>query len=164
MDESSTCLILGQKRRTNCRQEEAFWTVFLGFALGGYIVIWGFWRICFGNIFVCFLVRPRFTKTSGNTEAISGNAVRLFCRVSGFPRPTVLWKKDGHILKASRRQKLLANGDLEIMPVVQGDNGYYTCEARNTIGSTFHTMRIVVKGNRIVDEISLLLAIILYLI
>jgi len=91
-------------------------------------------------------VRPKFTKTSGNTEAISGNAVRLFCRVSGFPRPTVVWKKNGRIMKATRRQKLLANGDLEIMPVVQGDNGYYTCEARNTIGSTFHTARVVVKA------------------
>ena len=95
-----------------------------------------------------FVVRPKFTKTSGNTEAISGNAVRLFCRVSGFPRPTVVWKKNGRIMKASRRQKLLANGDLEIMPVVQGDNGYYTCEARNAIGSTFHTTRVVVKGTQ----------------
>ena len=43
---------------------------------------------------------------------------------------------------------MLANGDLEIMPVVQGDNGYYTCEARNTIGSTFHTTRVVVKGTQ----------------
>ena len=51
-------------------------------------------------------------------------------------------------MKATRRQKLLANGDLEIMPVVQGDNGYYTCEARNTIGSTFHTARVVVKGTQ----------------
>ena len=101
-----------------------------------------------GIFFSLFTVRPKFTKTSGNTEAISGNAVRLFCRVIGFPRPTIVWKKDGHILRASRRQKLLANGDLEIMPVVQGDNGYYTCEARNAIGSTFHTTRIVVKGKQ----------------
>ena len=83
---------------------------------------------------------------SGNTEAIAGNAVRLFCRVSGFPRPTIVWKKDGQILVPSRRRKLLADGDIELMPATQGDDGYYTCEARNAIGSTFHTARIVVKG------------------
>ncbi|XP_065062497.1 peroxidasin homolog isoform X2 [Rhopilema esculentum] len=94
-------------------------------------------------------VRPRFTHRSGNTEAISGNAVRLLCRVSGFPRPRVTWRKDGNSLRPNRRLKLLANGDLEIMPVVQDDNGYYTCEARNPIGIISHTARIIVKARPI---------------
>ena len=95
-------------------------------------------------------VRPRFTHRSDNTEAISGNVVRLRCRVSGFPRPLVTWRKDGNSLRPNRRLKLLANGDLEIMPVVQDDNGYYTCEARNHIGIISHTARIIVKGNTFV--------------
>ena len=72
--------------------------------------------------------------------------MRLMCRASGFPRPEIAWKKDGFLLAATGRRKILAHGDLEINPVRQEDHGYYTCEVRNSISSISHTATIVVKG------------------
>eukprot|EP00794_Sanderia_malayensis_P017765 gene17765-19539_t len=89
---------------------------------------------------------PKFLEKYDSMEAISGNAAQLKCRVDGYPRPTVTWKKEGTTVSNDVRHKFLPHGDLEIMPVRPRDHGYYTCEARNSIGSISHTTRVVVKG------------------
>eukprot|EP00794_Sanderia_malayensis_P004818 gene4818-5449_t len=89
---------------------------------------------------------PKFLEKYDSMEAISGNAAQLKCRVDGYPRPTVTWKKEGTTVSNDVRHKFLPHGDLEIMPVRPRDHGYYTCEARNSIGSISHTTRVVVKA------------------
>jgi len=49
--------------------------------------------------------------------------------ISGYPKPTYTWKKDGKQLNpaSDRRLSVLDNGSLKIDKVAKSDRGNYTC-------------------------------------
>lgn len=64
-----------------------------------------------------------------------GSEVRLFCRASGSPQPTLSWVgPDDTPLTTSQKYTVLENGDLIIKELAWEDMGGYTCVAANANG------------------------------
>nr|CAD7426255.1 unnamed protein product [Timema monikensis] len=92
-------------------------------------------------------VPPTWAVEPQNAAAKLGQQVVLDCKVEGFPKPTISWKKasgqtPGHYHELSTHQlkqqsggaHLLPNGSLLLETVAQEDEGHYLCEASNGIG------------------------------
>lgn len=65
-----------------------------------------------------------------------GTEVRLFCRASGSPQPSITWMgpDDTPIVSNGDKYEALSNGDLVIKELAWSDMGGYTCLATNTNG------------------------------
>nr|XP_015214367.1 PREDICTED: muscle M-line assembly protein unc-89-like [Lepisosteus oculatus] len=71
--------------------------------------------------------------------AALGTSVVLQCLVTGTPRPTAEWYKDGKAIKKDRyiiQEKASGSFNLIIMNVNKADAGEFKCIVRNTAGST----------------------------
>ncbi|EDO49550.1 predicted protein, partial [Nematostella vectensis] len=71
-------------------------------------------------------------------DTIEGEAIKMECRVSGKPEPTITWLKDGLVFLTDNRIKTYFDGDvctLTIRDVKLGDEGIYRCNAKNSSGS-----------------------------
>ncbi|KAK2164797.1 hypothetical protein NP493_1398g00015 [Ridgeia piscesae] len=65
-----------------------------------------------------------------------GSCLSLMCNATGFPPPNVTWVKDGHSL---------TKGAADIEHVKEGDEGLYTCTARNKYSQRKQSVYVVVK-------------------
>jgi len=74
--------------------------------------------------------------TRKNEVALRGKKVELYCIFGGTPLPQTVWSKNGKLIKASDR---ITQGNygksLVIKHVNFEDEGKYTCEASNGVGS-----------------------------
>ncbi|TSL47575.1 Hemicentin-1 [Bagarius yarrelli] len=72
-----------------------------------------------------------------NVSVLQNRQVTLECRSDAVPPPTLSWLKDGALLKASPRLRVLSSGRyLQINNAEIGDAGQYTCVASNVAGET----------------------------
>ncbi|XP_048459942.1 netrin receptor DCC [Rhincodon typus] len=75
-----------------------------------------------------------------NTAVLEGRNTVMECCVSGFPTPTVTWKKGDEPLQTrSGKYSMLAGSNLLIKSVTQQDAGLYTCFASSenkTVGAS----------------------------
>ena len=78
----------------------------------------------------------------------AGSPLTLPCTASGWPRPAILWQREGRLLSPSDELLLLADGSLRITAVEPRVAGTYTCIAKNVIGTDMATVEIGVEGER----------------
>ncbi|XP_072430294.1 netrin receptor DCC isoform X1 [Chiloscyllium punctatum] len=75
-----------------------------------------------------------------NTAILEGRNAVMECCVSGFPTPTVMWKKGDELVQTrSRKYSMLAGSNLLIKSVTEQDAGLYTCVANSenkTVGAS----------------------------
>ena len=77
-----------------------------------------------------------FTKTHISTD----------CAATGTPRPTISWNINGQPLRAGGRLVVQDNGTLLIRNAVKGDQGVYTCTAKNYEGEDSSSSNVHVNG------------------
>ncbi|XP_048587507.1 hemicentin-1 isoform X2 [Nematostella vectensis] len=65
-----------------------------------------------------------------------GEDIQCACQVSGFPKPTVQWTKDGQQLTSQVRMTVDVNNTLTIRQAESSDSGRYECVAWNTAGQS----------------------------
>ncbi|XP_023155729.2 ADAMTS-like protein 1 isoform X2 [Amphiprion ocellaris] len=70
----------------------------------------------------------------------------LRCEALGNPEPSVTWTKNGKELPQNSRVDLLPSGSLRIQSPGKGDEGFYTCTARNRLGSTSLSSWLQITG------------------
>ena len=101
------------------------------------------------------LAAPKFTVSLArrirNLIAVPvGNSVKLDCSAEGYPRPTVVWYKDGALfqerkegssINLNKRSMLVVMRD-----VVPSDSGIYTCNVSNRYGWINHSYSVDVHG------------------
>ncbi|XP_072353512.1 netrin receptor DCC [Scyliorhinus torazame] len=75
-----------------------------------------------------------------NTAVLEGRDGVMECCVSGFPTPTVTWKKGDELIQTrSKKYSLLAGSNLLIRSIAEQDAGFYTCVANSenkTVGAS----------------------------
>lgn len=76
----------------------------------------------------------------GLVTTLDGNRVSMVCEVSGIPAPQVTWERDG--VEVQRGGKLYT-----VDSTTQGDNGNYSCVARNNVGEVKATSQLKILGN-----------------
>ncbi|XP_039465393.1 ADAMTS-like protein 1 isoform X2 [Oreochromis aureus] len=72
----------------------------------------------------------------------------LKCEAVGNPDPSVTWTKNGKELRYSSRVGLLPTGSLRIQYPSKGDEGLYTCTARNRFGRTSLSSSVQITGGK----------------
>ncbi|KAK3094638.1 hypothetical protein FSP39_004303 [Pinctada imbricata] len=74
---------------------------------------------------------------TSNRLEVQGMAVQLYCRVEGFPAPTLSWFDNNgeEILPSNDNYQLLDNGDLLIKHISWSNMGRYRCETTNGLGT-----------------------------
>lgn len=78
--------------------------------------------------------KPEVSIKQNDEHPMSDSSLTLWCRVRGYPAPTITWFKDEKQLNANDRISTNPDGELTIKGLRAGDNGMYTCEASNELG------------------------------
>uniref|UniRef100_A0A665XEX7 ADAMTS like 1 n=1 Tax=Echeneis naucrates TaxID=173247 RepID=A0A665XEX7_ECHNA len=77
-------------------------------------------------------------------------SLELRCEALGNPEPSLTWTKNGKQLVYNSRVGLSPTGSLRIQSPSKGDEGLYTCTARNRLGSASLSSWLQITGE--VDE------------
>ena len=89
--------------------------------------------------------------TPNDTHVIKNESLTLGCNVTGFPRPTVRWEKNGQPLaRFDNEEYHIRSANEEVDP------GVYTCIAENYLGIARHSFLLQVYGNSKVENNELL--------
>ncbi|NWT65536.1 TITIN protein, partial [Prunella himalayana] len=81
---------------------------------------------------------PRFVRLISDYSTFVGASVCFQCLVTGFPRPSIRWYKDGVLLEGDRycaQEEQNGLHSLTIENLVQSDSGQYKCVATNRAGA-----------------------------
>ncbi|XP_074858282.1 hemicentin-1 isoform X3 [Carettochelys insculpta] len=84
-------------------------------------------------------VPPNIAGTGGPQDltVLQNRQVILECKSDAVPPPTITWLKDGELLQATPRVRILSSGRyLQINNADLGDTANYTCVASNIAGKT----------------------------
>lgn len=85
-----------------------------------------------------FVAFPVFTKQPTNITVKASQTVRLYCAVSGDPKPQIYWQFNfGNVFPAAleRRMRIMDNDEAFVIDNVKpSDRGIYTCTAENAAG------------------------------
>jgi len=85
------------------------------------------------------LFPPKVTVSEIVIHAITGDVAQLLCKVSGNPKPSMSWTKngEGEIHQKDERRKISSKSNkhtLTISNVVEDDLGEYICSANSNLG------------------------------
>lgn len=82
-----------------------------------------------------YSVPPKFVKTPTNIEvSVTDRQVLFKCLATGYPKPSITWRKDGKPLESDTRHVMTENGALNIIDPKFSDEGSYECVAQNSAG------------------------------
>ncbi|XP_053385363.1 uncharacterized protein LOC123538773 isoform X2 [Mercenaria mercenaria] len=92
---------------------------------------------------------PTVLETIKDVSILKGDSATLSCRVDGFPSPTVKWMKDWRPLADCTRTKMVnvppEAFNLEIVQLIEEDDGLYACTVENIAGKVTVTGRLKVE-------------------
>ncbi|XP_011643133.1 neogenin isoform X4 [Pogonomyrmex barbatus] len=91
---------------------------------------------------------PVFIAQPLQQVVIEGSDVTLECAANGYPKPTILWLKDGVALDLTSldsRYREVAASSLKIMNVKESDHGSYQCRAENMVDSLDAVAELIVQ-------------------
>ncbi|XP_055516059.1 hemicentin-1-like [Leucoraja erinacea] len=91
-------------------------------------------------------VPPSIADDSPDVTVSTMSPVVLPCHVTGIPKPSVTWMKDGGQLgNRGPGYKVLPTGALEIALAKLSHGGYYLCTARNVVGTAHKHVALIVQ-------------------
>ena len=97
------------------------------------------WLIIF---FHYFTVAALITKTPSSVVAEVGENVRLQCKATGLPIPTITWRRAFGSLPKGKTSA--TDGNLTIRNIAKTDKGDYVCSAKNFLGQDFVVAQLIV--------------------
>ncbi|XP_068196494.1 obscurin [Antennarius striatus] len=92
---------------------------------------------------------PDFEEILANCRAELGQTVKLACKVTGAPKPTVAWYKDGRTVEADPHHIIIEDPDgsctLILDNMTADDSGQYMCFATSSAGTASTLGKITVQ-------------------
>ncbi|XP_077013357.1 hemicentin-1 isoform X4 [Tamandua tetradactyla] len=92
-------------------------------------------------------VPPSIAPGLNNITVTVNVQTTLSCEAAGIPKPSITWKKNGHLLNADQNQnsyRLLSSGSLVIISPSVDDTAAYECTVTNDAGEDKRTMDLTV--------------------
>ncbi|XP_076438813.1 neogenin-like [Babylonia areolata] len=93
---------------------------------------------------VTVLVAPYFVKKPANVFAHISADVRLECQAEGTPAPDLTWYKNGERLYPSDYFQLVGGSNLQILGLLDRDEGIYQCFADNALGNVQTSAQLII--------------------
>lgn len=90
------------------------------------------------------LVPPYFIKKPANVFAHTNSDVMLECEAAGYSKPDVTWYKNGDRVYPSDYFQLVAGSNLNILGLVNSDEGIYQCFADNNLGNVQASAQLII--------------------
>nr|KAG5686118.1 hypothetical protein BaRGS_001183 [Batillaria attramentaria] len=90
-----------------------------------------------------YLVDPIQIK---NRRAAEGGRVKFRCKVSGKPRPYLLWYRNNDLINHIEERISITKYGLQIDKVNQNDSGKYSCRAENKHGELWVNFTLDVES------------------
>ena len=89
---------------------------------------------------------PKIDASSGSIlRHKRGENIHLFCIGHATPQPSLVWRRNGIPIEASKR--LSVNGTLVIITDLQpNDGGLFSCTFSNAVGEISQLIKLVVEG------------------
>ncbi|XP_064619618.1 titin-like isoform X3 [Lineus longissimus] len=94
-------------------------------------------------------VVPQFIEGLKDASIEDTHPLVLQCKVTGDPRPTIKWYKDGKILKHDQDFQQMFVGEtakLDVFEIFPDDEGVYKCVAKNSVGECSTECYLTVTG------------------
>ncbi|XP_071958859.1 cell adhesion molecule DSCAM-like isoform X2 [Antedon mediterranea] len=88
--------------------------------------------------------RPRVINSQASLTSQVGETVEIPCVASGYPSPSYSWRKNGINLDQETRMSM-RGGNLVIGDIRISDEGDYTCEVTNSIGTETANVHLSVR-------------------
>ena len=88
-------------------------------------------------------VSPTASVHPKSVIVVKGRSFNLNCKVDGYPRPTLMWTRDGVRLPSTSTK---VNGSLEIVSADIEDSGSYRCVASNKVGRGEALVNVTILG------------------
>jgi len=87
---------------------------------------------------------PRISLEQTNFKSSLGEEIHLTCVVEGFPKPTVLWRRNGVVIddKSVKAEINHVNNRHNIVLIDEEDEGIYDCQASNHIGQAKKSLSV----------------------
>ena len=93
-------------------------------------------------IFRYFTVAALINQKPLSIVAEVGESVRLQCKATGLPKPTITWRRAFGSLP--RGKTAVDDGKLTIRNIAKADSGDYACSAKNFLGQDFAVAQVTV--------------------
>lgn len=93
-----------------------------------------------------FSAKPRLLYVTEEKSPIyrkPGSTFRLQCVATGYPKPEMMWYKDGVPVSKVFR---IGRWALKFTEALNTDSGNYTCVASNPMGTASHSWNLIVDG------------------
>merc|ERR1712176_562256 len=89
----------------------------------------------------CFVTKPEAVATT------EGGSARFCCRVTGYPKPRVMWLLNGHTVINGSKHKLIYDGmwHFDIPKCRDIDGGKIEVIARNSCGEAYATTTLTIN-------------------
>ncbi|XP_067138832.1 cell adhesion molecule DSCAM-like [Centruroides vittatus] len=79
-------------------------------------------------------VPPQWIQEPSDIDVLLGNNVTIICEVSGYPVPTVTWKRTDNGQYVQTQKQHPGKSILFLDKITDVDEGYYVCEVSNNVG------------------------------
>ena len=89
-----------------------------------------------------YTVAALITQKPSSIVAEVGENVRLQCKATGLPKPTITWRRAFGSL--ARGKTAVDDGNLTIRNIAKADSGDYACSAKNFLGQDFAVAQVTV--------------------
>ncbi|KAM9212162.1 hemicentin-1 [Dugong dugon] len=93
-------------------------------------------------------VPPSITPGPTNITVTVNVQTTLTCEATGIPKPSIAWRKNGHLLSVDQNQnsyRLLSSGSLVIISPSVDDTATYECSVTNDAGEDKRTVDLTVQ-------------------
>lgn len=74
-------------------------------------------KFLFSSLLFTAFQTPRIVEHPVDTTVPRNDPVTLYCKAEGIPNPTIVWYKDGVVLKSSQHRNILPMGSLFFLKV-----------------------------------------------
>ncbi|RUS77552.1 hypothetical protein EGW08_014681 [Elysia chlorotica] len=94
--------------------------------------------------------KPTILEVPENTRVAEGQNLKLNCKITGKPDPTITWYKDG-VQITGGRYIILETGSLIATTAVLSDAGQYLCHAQNVHGEVQAGATVIVRRKTVIE-------------